>query len=151
MSVSRALRCFWKVQRLPRNRPPHSVLTSTPAVYTRNGTVYASSRDVAAFFGKRHDNVLKAVEDAIATLPTEGLLNFKETTYTRPQNGQTYRMYEVTKDGFVYVTMGFTGKTALAFKVRYIEEFNRMEAQLKMPQAPQLPNFMDPGAILSCC
>ncbi len=55
------------------------------------------------------------------------------------------RTYEMTRDGFTPLAMGFTGKTALAFKVRYIEEFNRMEAQLKMPQAPQLPNFMDPG------
>ncbi|WP_159601914.1 Rha family transcriptional regulator [Starkeya nomas] len=77
-------------------------------------TVYASSRDVAAFFGKRHDNVLKAAEDAIAVMPAEGLPNFRETTYTHPQNGQTYRMYEMTKDGFTLLAMGFNGKPALA-------------------------------------
>jgi len=52
--------------------------------------------------------------------------------------------YEMTRDGFTLLAMGFTGKTALAFKVRYIEEFNRMEAALRAPVQPVLPNFTDP-------
>lgn len=51
-----------------------------------------------------------------------------------PRDGtRQSRAYDMTRDGFTLLAMGFTGKTALAFKVRYVEEFNRMEAQLKAP------------------
>ncbi len=39
-------------------------------------------------------------------------------------------MFEMTKDGFVFLVMGFTGKKAAAFKEAYIAEFNRMEERL---------------------
>lgn len=38
--------------------------------------------------------------------------------------------YEITRDGFTLLAMGFTGKQALQWKLRYIEAFNAMEAQL---------------------
>jgi phage regulator Rha-like protein len=40
-------------------------------------------------------------------------------------------MYRLTRDGFVFLTMGFTGAKAAQFKQWYIEEFNRMEAALR--------------------
>ncbi|WP_440867560.1 Rha family transcriptional regulator [Symbiopectobacterium purcellii] len=47
-------------------------------------------------------------------------------------NGATRdsKIFTMTKDGFVFLIMGFTGKKAAAFKEAYIAEFNRMEAQL---------------------
>ncbi|MBS7546405.1 Rha family transcriptional regulator [Ancylobacter oerskovii] len=119
-------------------------LTSTPTVYTRDGTVYASSRDVAAFFGKRHGHVLDSIKALLAEAPSTEP-NFRLSEYL-DSTGRTLPAYEMTRDGFTLLAMGFTGKTALAFKVRYIEEFNRMEAALKAPQAPALPNFTDPAA-----
>lgn len=115
----------------------------TPAVYTRNGTAYASSRDVAAFFGKRHDNVMRDIKAMIAGAPTTAL-NCEVSVYV-DATGRKLPYFEMTRDGFTLLAMGFTGKTALAFKVRYVEELNRMEALLKAPPAPQLPNFMGPG------
>lgn len=112
-------------------------------MYVRNGTAYASSRDVAGFFGKRHDHVLRDIKALIENAPTTAP-NFGASSYT-DSTGRTLPAYEMTRDGFTLLAMGFNGKTALAFKVRYVEAFNRMEAQLKAPQAPQLPNFMDPG------
>ncbi|SIT09208.1 phage regulatory protein, rha family [Thalassospira xiamenensis M-5 = DSM 17429] len=51
--------------------------------------------------------------------------------YVNPQNKQTYRSWDMTKDGFTLLVMGYTGKKTMQFKLRYIEEFNRMEAKLK--------------------
>jgi Rha family phage regulatory protein len=42
------------------------------------------------------------------------------------------RMYQMTKDGFVLLVMGFTGKRALGFKVAYIEAFNAMEQYIRV-------------------
>lgn len=112
-------------------------------MYTREGTVYASSRDVAAFFGKRHDHVLRDIRALMADAPVTAP-NFGASSYT-DSTGRTLPAVEMTRDGFTLLAMGFTGKTALAFKVRYIEEFNRMEAQLKAPVQPILPDFTNPA------
>ena len=123
-------------------------LTSTPTVYTRDGTAYASSRDVAAFFGKRHADVLRAIDNLIADLPEEAVRNFAQGSYRLPNTGpQDHRLYEMDRKGFVFVTMGFTGKKAMSFKSRYIDEFDRMEAALKAPQAPALPDFIGESGI----
>jgi len=40
-------------------------------------------------------------------------------------------MYLITRDGFMLLAMGFTGKKAMQFKLAYIEAFNQMEQELK--------------------
>lgn len=71
-----------------------------PAVYVKNGGVYASSRDVAAFFGKTHDNVLKAIDKIVGMLPGEGSINFNVAPYTHEKNNQTFRLsYRVYATG----------------------------------------------------
>ena len=57
------------------------------------------------------------------------LLNFEETSYL-DQLGRQQPMYHITKDGFIFLTMGFTGQKAAQIKEAYIRAFNRMEAQL---------------------
>ncbi|WP_341538063.1 Rha family transcriptional regulator [Sodalis glossinidius] len=62
--------------------------------------------------------------------------------------GEKRPMFEMTKDGFVFIVMGFTGKKAAAFKEAYIAEFNRMEPELYSipkykPQATELFNDDD--------
>lgn len=103
-------------------------------MYTPNGTVYASSRDVAAFFGKQHKHVLDSIKALLAEAPSTEP-NFRLSEY-RDSTGRTLPAYEMTRDGFTLLAMGFTGKTALAFKVRYIEEFNRMEQELRARAQP---------------
>ena len=60
---------------------------------------------MAAYFGKRHDHILRDID----ALVTEGVPNFGETPYVSEQNGQTYRSFDMTKDGFTLLAMGFTG------------------------------------------
>ena len=49
----------------------------------------------------------------------------------------------MNRDGFSLLVMGFTGKEAIEWKLKYIEAFNEMEKKLKNPLA--LPNFSNPA------
>ena len=127
---------------------------------TQNGEPVASSRDVAKRFGKNHRDVLRAIEDIlegvrkIAQTPTEEGVSkngqtpmFFKSEYTHPQNHQKYPMYLMNRDGFSLLAMGFTGKEAVQWKLKYIEAFNQMEKQLaaqhKEQQAVQDANIQN--------
>jgi Rha family phage regulatory protein len=90
-----------------------------------DGVPVVSSRKVAEIFDKRHDNVLHAISNCGCSKEFN-LLNFKETYYKDSQ-GRKYREYLMTKDGFAFIVMGFTGKKAAQFKEAYINRFNEME------------------------
>ena len=98
-------------------------------ITNKGGKLTVSSLQVAANFGKRHCDVLEAIEN----LKTENsvLRNmFIESTYKVEGNNKTYKCYDITRDGFSLLVMGFTGKKALEWKLKYIEAFNVMEQQL---------------------
>ncbi|CRL44558.1 Phage regulatory protein Rha (Phage_pRha) [Sodalis glossinidius str. 'morsitans'] len=101
---------------------------TTPKVTIHNGKAVTTSLDVAEYFQKRHDDVLKKLR-ALDCSADFSARNFAGAEYTDEQN-KPLPMFEMTKDGFVFLVMGFTGKKAAAFKEAYIAEFNRMEAEL---------------------
>lgn len=104
---------------------------------TQNGEPVASSRQIAENFGKAHRHVLDAIESILEGMPKIGQTPmFYKTEYTHEQNGQTYPMYLMNRDGFSLLVMGFTGKAALEWKLKYIQAFNEMEK--KLAQRPQL-------------
>lgn len=104
---------------------------------TQNGEPVASSRQIAENFEKNHRDVLKAIETLEGGLrKTSHTPMFYKTEYTHEQNGQTYPMYLMNRDGFSLLVMGFTGKAALEWKLKYIQAFNAMEK--KLAQRPQL-------------
>lgn len=109
----------------------------TNAVTVSNGQVTTTSLKIAEVFGKRHDNVIRDIE--LLQVPDSfGKLNFEATEYEWKNNlGKVVKskMYNITRDGFVILVMGFTGATAMQFKIAYLEEFNRMEAELRRLQA----------------
>jgi Rha family phage regulatory protein len=104
-------------------------------LHGRNATT--TSLIVAKVLGKRHDNVIRAIENLIADLPAndrrnfEGVngLNFEESKYI-DSKGETRKMYEMTRDGFSLLAMGFTGKKALEWKLKFLAAFNLMEKTL---------------------
>ncbi len=67
----------------------------------------ADRRNVAAYFGKRHDNVLRDIDNLLKEIENGGLLNFEQILYVHPQNGQTYRRFDMDRDGFTLLAMGF--------------------------------------------
>jgi anti-repressor protein len=110
---------------------------------TQNGEPVASSRQIAENFEKRHDHVMRGIEDILRGLPKNGDTSmFFKTEYTNDQNGQTYPMYLMNRDGFSLLVMGFTGKAALEWKLKYIAAFNEMEKKLSTPQMPKLSKEM---------
>ena len=107
---------------------------SADLVFIRNNQALTDSRIVAEYFGKRHDNVVRDIRDLIeqigGILKNEETPLFEEATYIHEQNGQSYPMYYMNRDGFTLLAMGFTGKEALQFKLAYIAKFNEMERTL---------------------
>lgn len=106
---------------------------------TQNGEPVASSRQIAESFGKEHKSVLRSVEDLVAQNCAAKSM-FYETTFEN--RGKQYPMYLMNRDGFTLLAMGFTGKAALEWKLKYIQAFNEMEKKLSTPQMPKLSKEM---------
>lgn len=109
-----------------------------PVVSVVNNQVTALSTDVARFFGKRHDAVIRDIKNLCSILPSDRLHNFVETVVTRenPSGGAPIKskVYRMTRDGFTLLVMGWTGEKALQFKLAWLDAFNRMEEQLRKQQ-----------------
>ncbi len=95
-----------------------------------------TSTTVAEKFGKRHDTVLRAV-DNLEVPDGFNRRNFVSVEY-RDAKGEQRRAVEMTRDGFMLLVMGFTGKKAMGWKVRFLEAFNEMERQLRGTAIPAL-------------
>jgi len=104
-------------------------------VIERNGIPVVSSLRLAHKFEKRHDDVLKAIENALETLEEADLRNFAEIAFTKTTykdaNNRRQPCYDLTRDGYSFIAMGFTGEKAAVFKVAYITLFNDMELFIK--------------------
>ena len=103
---------------------------------TQNGEPVASSRQIAENFGKEHKHVLRDIENLIGGESKIGLSSmFFKSEYISAQNKKLPE-YLMNRDGFSLLVMGFTGKAALEWKLKYIAAFNEMEK--KLAQRPQL-------------
>ena len=100
---------------------------------TQNGEPVASSRQIAENFGKEHKHVLDVVKNLVAENSAAKSMFHPATFENR---GKQYPMYLMNRDGFSLLVMGFTGKAALEWKLKYIAAFNEMEK--KLAQRPQL-------------
>jgi len=105
-----------------------SIPTKIPQISIREGHTVTTSLDVADFFNKQHKDILRKI-DLLDSSPEFNQRNFTPVKYTDAK-GEKRPAYEITKNGFVFLVMGFTGKKAAAFKEAYIAEFDRMEAEL---------------------
>jgi len=105
-----------------------------PVVFTRDGEVFTNSRDVAAYFAKEVKHVHEAIKNLVAKKEDWGRRNFRPN-YSNDLTGRFIAHYDMTRDGFTLLAMGFTGDKALGFKLKYIEQFNAMEAELRKPRS----------------
>lgn len=102
----------------------------SPSVSLHSGRPATTSLEVAQFFGKRHDHVMRSVRDLMDNCPEKFTApNFGVSEYT-DETGRSLPMFILFRDGFMLLVMGYTGKKALAMKLAYIEAFNRMEEEL---------------------
>ena len=104
----------------------------------QDGRLVTTSLKVAEVFGKVHAKVMRDIEKLDCSNEFT-IANFGKRTF-KTEQGNEYPMYEITKDGFVFLVMGYTGKKAAEFKEAYIKKFNEMEAKLKS-QKPALPDL----------
>ncbi len=108
---------------------------AVPHITVIDGQLTTTSRDIAACFGKRHDDVLKRIRSLDCTDDFRHR-NFAEAFY-QVAGGQgatgTHAEYRITRDGFSFLCMGFTGAKAAQWKERYIATFNEMAAKLVEP------------------
>lgn len=109
---------------------------------SENGEPVTTSKLVAEKFGKRNADILRAIKNL------ECSDEFKERNFALmvktndlPQGGKTdeYITY-ITRDGFTFLVMGFTGKDAAKFKEDYIRAFNEMEQTIKNNSLPDFNN-----------
>ncbi|EPI8914865.1 Rha family transcriptional regulator [Escherichia coli] len=107
---------------------------SHPEITIINGRVVTTSLAVANYFTKRHERVLDRIRNLECSAEfTEH--NFVLSEYT-DASGRKLPCYQITRDGFAFLAMGFTGKRAAQFKEAYINAFNQMEKQLSKPAVP---------------
>lgn len=111
-------------------------------VEIKNNQVVVNSRDVAEHFGKRRDHVLRDIEELIRKDPPK-IGEMFHRVETPDSYGRMQKSYYMNRDGFSLLVMGFIGKEAIEWKLKYIEAFNEMEKELKNPLA--LPNFSNPA------
>lgn len=94
-----------------------------------NGNDVTTSLLVAEVFGKDHSKVVRDIE-SLSCSASFNAANFGVITYIDSRNREQ-TAYEMTKDGFSFLVMGYTGAKAGEFKERFINEFNRREDLLK--------------------
>ena len=119
--------------------PQSKVALAASFVRLSNNRITTTSTLLARAFGKRHDNVVRAI-DKLECSDEFRSLNFEESSKTveMPNGGaRVYREFELTRDGFVFLAMGFTGKEVAQWKEAYINAFNDMEAELSRQQQPK--------------
>ena len=97
-------------------------------VVINNNQIVVSSKDIAEHFGKQHKHVLEIIRE-ILVAENSATKFFQETSSV--YRGQQFPFYLMNRDGFSLLAMGFTGKKALQWKLKYIEAFNEMEETLK--------------------
>lgn len=101
---------------------------ATKALVTiQNDQALTTSLKVAEYFDKQHKHVLEAIRE-ILVAEKSATKFFHESTFEN--RGKNYPIYLMNRDGFSLLAMGFTGKKALKFKLKFIDAFNKMEARL---------------------
>ena len=100
-------------------------------VQISNNIVTTTSKQIADIFGKKHRDIIRAIHNL--DIPKDfRVRNFAQSSFVAEnRSNQQYKCYEITRDGFTLLAMGFTGKKAMAFKIKYIEAFNAMEKELR--------------------
>lgn len=99
-----------------------------------NSGVFTTSLSVANVFNKRHSDILAQIRE----FPTDDFTerNFPLSEYT-DSTGRKLPCYNLTRDGFSLLVMGFTGQKAYKWKIEFIKAFNLMEAELNRIKAAE--------------
>lgn len=100
-----------------------------------NDQALTNSLLVAKEFGKVHAKVMRDIENLNCSEEFR-LANFGNSSFKNEQ-GKEFPMFTITKDGFSFLVMGYTGKKAAMFKEAYIKAFNAMEEEIRSSTKPK--------------
>ena len=112
-------------------------------VVLKNKQATTTSLIVSEYFGKRHERIMRDIEDIRLKFNKHknGVIEFKkmfqENSYSDTRNRKQV-MYEINRDGFMLLVMGFTGQKAFDIKLKFIEAFNLMEEYIKKNELEKL-------------
>lgn len=116
-------------------------------LYEKDNQIFCDSLQVAAELKKRHDHVLRDIENKLNDIsksndPKFGEINFLKDTYKDERNRKQTK-YLMTKDGFVFLVTSYNGAKATNFKIDYIKRFNQMEQFIQSLETAKLefPEF----------
>ena len=110
--------------------------------------VLIDSRMVAKYFEKRHDHVVRDIDNLIAEKEPDDIprfgdistraglsLEFAKENYHlmsyKDELGRTHKMYALTRNGLLLLAMGYTGKKAMRIKEAYLRRLDELEEQIK--------------------
>lgn len=138
-----------------------AISTESPKVFFKDGRLVTTSQSVADYFDKQHKDVLRKI-DTLDCSPEFTSANFcADVQAIGIGNGaeRESRCFLITKDGFMFLVMGFTGKKAARLKEAYIAKFNAMESELNsssfsgpiMPAFPMDTNFQYLVSVIGGC
>lgn len=113
-------------------------LHTTPLVSINQQRVSTTSLIIAEAFDRQHKNVIQAIE-RLECSEEFNRLNFQPVAY-KDAKGEMRPAYDITRDGFTFLAMGFTGAKAAQFKEAFIDQFNRMERMLACGSALAIQN-----------
>ncbi|EAK1366693.1 phage antirepressor Ant [Campylobacter coli] len=94
----------------------------------KENKVFINSLDLAKVFNKNHRHILQTTKNQPQNDFTES--NFILSTY-KDKKGELRPCYNLTRDGFSLLVMGFTGEKAYKWKIEFIKAFNEMEKRLR--------------------
>jgi len=107
---------------------PHNHSTFKGLVTLEDDQPITTSLKISEVFGKQHKNIIQKLESLDCSAEFNEL-NFKLVDFL-DKKGESRKAYSMTKDGFMFLVMSFTGKQAAQIKESYINAFNEMQNQL---------------------
>ncbi|MDO5375730.1 MAG: Rha family transcriptional regulator [Staphylococcus rostri] len=113
-------------------------------VIEQNNEFYLDSREVAEIVGKRHDNLVRDIDNYSSVILQNSNLRaadfFVESSYTS-NNNNTYKCYLLTRKGCDIVANKMTGSKGVLFTAMYVDAFHKMDEHIKQSQlsVPQTP------------
>ncbi|QYJ79429.1 Rha family transcriptional regulator [Shewanella acanthi] len=125
------------------NQQPNNL--PTKLVFINGQQTITTSIIVALYFGKQHKDVLRKIDSILADAPSEFTSAHFCANVQNQQVGSSsrdLRTYQMTKDGFLFLVMGFTGAKAAQLKINFINAFNEAQAKLSRTQSPFERNRM---------
>lgn len=108
---------------------------NAPHIAVIDGTPTTTSRDIAETFGRRHTDVVERI-NKLECSPEFNARNFSRVEYVDAK-GERRTEYRITRDGFAFLCMGFTGAKAAQWKEKYINTFNKLADRLAVPRNPR--------------